>query len=78
MNAHAWSTGITSAASLHLSLASENTRLFEFKPFAVVVQQDLVTEPIWHRDGWAYPVDSPGLGVDVREDVVAKLTVHRS
>jgi L-alanine-DL-glutamate epimerase-like enolase superfamily enzyme len=78
MNAHAWSTAITTAASLHLSLASENTRLFEFKPFEVVGQQDLVAEPIWHRDGWAYPVDSPGLGVEVRENVVEKLTVHRS
>jgi len=78
MNAHAWSTAITTAASLHLSLASENTRLFEFKPFEVVVQQDLVAEPIWHRDGWAYPVDGAGLGVEVREDIVEKLTVHRS
>jgi L-alanine-DL-glutamate epimerase-like enolase superfamily enzyme len=78
MNAHAWSTAITTAASLHLSLASENTRLFEFKPFEVVVQQDLVTEPVWHRDGWAYPVDRPGLGIDVRQNVVDKLTVYRS
>ena len=78
MNAHAWSTAITTAASLHLSLASENTRLFEFKPFEVVVQQDLVAEPIWHRDGWAYPVDGAGLGVEVRENVVEKLTVNRS
>ena len=70
VNAHAWSTAITTAASLHLSLASPNTRLFEFKPFPVVVQDDLVTEKIWHRDGWAYPLDGPGLGIEVREDVV--------
>jgi L-alanine-DL-glutamate epimerase-like enolase superfamily enzyme len=78
INAHAWSTAITTAASLHLSLASENTRLFEFKPFEVVVQQDLITEPVWHRDGWAHPVDRPGLGINVRQDVVEKLTVYRS
>jgi L-alanine-DL-glutamate epimerase-like enolase superfamily enzyme len=78
INAHAWSTAITTAAALHLSLASENTRLFEFKPFEVVVQQDLVTEPVWHRDGWAYPVDRPGFGINVREDVIDKLTVYRS
>jgi L-alanine-DL-glutamate epimerase-like enolase superfamily enzyme len=77
MNAHAWSTAITTAASLHLSLASENTRLFEFKPFEVVVQQDLVTEPVCHRDGWAYPVDRPGRGINVREDGGEKLTVYR-
>jgi len=42
INAHAWSTGITSAASLHLSLASPNTEIFEFKPFDVVVQNELL------------------------------------
>jgi L-alanine-DL-glutamate epimerase-like enolase superfamily enzyme len=78
INAHAWSTAITTAAALHASLASENTRLFEFKPFEVVVQQDLVTEPVWHHDGWAYPVDRPGLGINVRQEVIEKLTVYRS
>ncbi len=73
MNAHAWSTAITTAASLHLSLASPNTEIFEFKPFDVVVQNDLVAEKIWHRDGWAYPIDAPGLGIDVQEDVVRRL-----
>jgi L-alanine-DL-glutamate epimerase-like enolase superfamily enzyme len=33
---------------------------------------------MWHRDGWAYPVDRPGLGINVRQDVVEKLTVYRS
>jgi len=73
VNAHAWSTAITTAASLHLSLASPNAEIFEFKPFDVVVQNDLVTERIWHRDGWAYPLEGPGLGIDVREDVVRRL-----
>ena len=73
INAHAWSTAITSAASLHLSLASPNTEIFEFKPFDVVVQNDLVAERIWHKDGWAYPLEGAGLGIDVQEDVVKKL-----
>lgn len=73
INAHAWSTAITSAASLHLSLASPNTEIFEFKPFGVVVQNDLVAERIWHKDGWAYPLEGAGLGIDVQEDVVERL-----
>ena len=73
INAHAWSTAITTAASLHLSLASPHTEIVEFKPFPVVVQDDLVTEKIWHRDGWAYPLTGPGLGIEVREDVVRRL-----
>ena len=73
INAHAWSTAITTAASLHLSLASPNAELFEFKPFPVVVQDDLVSEKIWHRDGWAYPLEGPGLGIEVQEDVVRRI-----
>jgi len=73
INAHAWSTAITTAASLHLSLASPNAEIFEFKPFPVVVQDELVAEKIWHRDGWAYPPTGPGLGIEVREDVVDRI-----
>jgi L-alanine-DL-glutamate epimerase-like enolase superfamily enzyme len=73
INAHAWSTAITTAASLHLSLASPNAEIFEFKPFPVVVQDDLVSQKIWHRDGWAYPLTGPGLGIEVDEAVVRRI-----
>lgn len=75
INAHAWSTAITTAASLHLSLASPNTEIFEFKPFGVVVQDDLVAEKLWHKDGWAYPIHGPGLGIEVQEAVVKRLAM---
>jgi L-alanine-DL-glutamate epimerase-like enolase superfamily enzyme len=75
VNAHAWSTAITTAASLHLSIASAQTRVFELKPFPVSVQTDLVDEPIWHQDGEVYPPTGPGLGITVREDVVARYSV---
>lgn len=74
VNAHAWSTAVTTAASLHLSLASPNTRLFELKPFEVAVQQDLVADPIWHVDGFVYPIDKPGLGISVNEDLIRQLS----
>ena len=73
INAHAWSTAITTAASLHLSLASPNAEIFEYKPFPVVVQDELVAEKLWHKDGWAYPINVPGLGIEVQEDVVQRL-----
>ena len=73
VNAHAWSTAITTAASLHLSFASPNAEIFELKPFPVVVQDELVAEKIWHADGWMHPLSAPGLGIEVREDVVRGL-----
>ena len=75
INAHAWSTAITTAASLHLSLASPNSEVFEFKPFPVVVQDELVAEKLWHKDGFAYPVHGPGLGIEVQEAVVRRLAM---
>lgn len=75
INAHAWSTAILSAASLHLSIASPNARLFEFKPIPVVVQTDLVDQPILQQDGRAYAPTRPGLGVDVDEQVVKALSL---
>jgi L-alanine-DL-glutamate epimerase-like enolase superfamily enzyme len=77
INAHAWSTAITTAASLHLSLASANSLLFELKPFPVAVQQDLVTNPISQSNGWVTAPQGPGLGIEVREEVVRKYAVPR-
>ncbi|MCW8197106.1 mandelate racemase/muconate lactonizing enzyme family protein [Verminephrobacter aporrectodeae subsp. tuberculatae] len=73
VNAHAWSTAITTAASLHLSLASANARLLELKPFPVAVQQELVAEPVRQMDGFTSPLNGPGLGVEVDEAVVRRL-----
>lgn len=70
-NAHAWSSAIVSAASLAVSFSSPACKLFEFKPLRNPMQHDLVSEPIEHIDGWVYPpIQRPGLGVEIQEDVV--------
>ena len=51
VNAHAWSTAVLTAASLHLSLASPAAILFELKPIPGPMQFDLVEEPFWHEGG---------------------------
>jgi L-alanine-DL-glutamate epimerase-like enolase superfamily enzyme len=73
VNAHAWSTAITTAASLHLSIASPNTRLFELKPFPVTVQQELVAVPVAQAGGFVGAPSGPGLGIEVNEAVVQRL-----
>ncbi|WP_432345589.1 mandelate racemase/muconate lactonizing enzyme family protein [Shinella yambaruensis] len=75
INAHAWSTAILTAASLHLSLASRTARLFELKPFPVVVQNELVEEPIWHAGGEMSAPAGPGLGVTINEAVLNRLVL---
>jgi L-alanine-DL-glutamate epimerase-like enolase superfamily enzyme len=73
VNAHAWSSAIVSAASLAVSFSNLAFKLFEFKPLANPMQNELITEPFTHKDGWVYPpLGKPGLGIEVIEDVVNK------
>jgi L-alanine-DL-glutamate epimerase-like enolase superfamily enzyme len=71
-NAHAWSSAVTSAASLALSASTRRCLLFEFKPIANPMQDELVTEPLRQHDGWAYAPQQPGLGIEVVEEVVRR------
>ncbi len=70
-NAHAWSSGIVSAASLAISFSSPACRLFELKPLRNPMQHEIVENPITHQDGWmAPPTGAPGLGISVIDEVV--------
>jgi L-alanine-DL-glutamate epimerase-like enolase superfamily enzyme len=75
INAHAWSTAVTTAASLQLSLASPNARLLELKPFPVSVQTELVDTPIVQKGGSIAALEGPGLGITVNEELVRRLAL---
>lgn len=70
LNAHAWSSAIVTAASLACSLASPAAGVFEFKPLRGPMQHELVRNPIGPVGGWAVPLDGPGLGIEVVDEVV--------
>ncbi len=71
-NAHAWSSAIITAASLALSAVSDRCLVFEMKPLPNPMQDELVATPFKQQDGWIEVPMSPGLGVEVREDIVEK------
>lgn len=71
-NAHAWSSAIVTAASLALSASSARCLLFELKPLENPMQNELVTEPFWHENGYISAPTGPGLGIEVIESVVEK------
>ena len=75
INAHAWSTAVLTAASLHLSLASPAAILFELKPIPGPMQFDLIEEPIWHRNGLVTAPERPGHGAEPKPDVLARYRV---
>lgn len=72
MDPHSWSTAINTAASIHVAIANKNSNIFELKPIENPMQHELVTNPITHTDGWIYPLDGPGLGVEVIVEFVHK------
>jgi L-alanine-DL-glutamate epimerase-like enolase superfamily enzyme len=71
-NAHAWSSALDTAASLHLAAASPNVRVLELKPLPSPMQHELVRNPIEMRAGWVDVLDAPGLGVEVDEAAVQR------
>jgi L-alanine-DL-glutamate epimerase-like enolase superfamily enzyme len=71
-NAHAWSSAITTAASVALSASTNRCLVFELKPLENPMQHELVDTPFTHTDGWLTISDAPGLGIDVDETVVQK------
>jgi len=71
-NAHAWSSAIITAASLALSAISDRCLVFEMKPLPNPMQDELVATPFKQKGGWIDVPTAPGLGVEVREDVIEK------
>ena len=71
-NAHAWSSAIVTAASLALSLTTSRVLVFELKAEENPMQHELVEHPIVQTGGWVEGLDSPGLGIEVREAVVER------
>jgi len=71
-NAHAWSSGVITAASLALSASTPRCLLFEMKPLTNPMQHELVKNPFTHDKGWVTVPREPGLGVEVDEQILQK------
>jgi len=69
---HSWSSAINTAAALHLYTASSNGVNFELKPNPSPMQYELVTNPIEQNNGYVEPLEGPGLGIEIVEEVIEK------
>jgi L-alanine-DL-glutamate epimerase-like enolase superfamily enzyme len=69
-NAHAWSSAVTTAASLALSGSTNRCLLFEMKPIVNPMHDELITHPFAHDHGVITIPDGPGLGIEVIESVL--------
>ncbi|MGQ9697220.1 MAG: D-galactonate dehydratase family protein [Armatimonadota bacterium] len=68
---------IGQAAAVHLSIAVSNFGILEWVSFPDVVHQVMPGGCIF-RDGYAYPLESPGLGVDINEAEAEKHPYQRA
>ena len=71
-NSHAWSSAVNTAASIALSASTPRCLLQELKPDENPMQHELVEEPFVNRDGFVAVPSAPGLGVEVREEVLRR------
>jgi L-alanine-DL-glutamate epimerase-like enolase superfamily enzyme len=71
-NAHAWSSAITTAASIALSASTDRCMVFEQKPIRNPMQDELVEQPFAQLNGAIGVPTGPGLGVTVIESVLEK------
>jgi len=71
---HTWSGALNTAASVHLLAISTHADCMDFKPHESPMQHELVTDPWVQKEGYLEVRSKPGLGVEVREEVVNKYT----
>ena len=72
---HCFSTGILSAASLHLLANQPEMDLIECSEEGSPLNTDLVRPALRAVDGYIEVPDQPGLGVELDEDIVSRFRV---
>jgi mannonate dehydratase len=63
------------AANIHLDLALPNFGIQEFTSLDGALEEVFPGAPTM-RDGYLYPGEGPGLGIDVDEELARKYPVH--
>jgi L-alanine-DL-glutamate epimerase-like enolase superfamily enzyme len=69
------------AANIHVSFASPNTLILEtVRAYLNGFYQEIIADPLPIRQGFAYPMTGPGLGVEFHPALLARpdLTRRRS
>lgn len=71
-SAHTWSSALNTAASVHLMANSTHGVTADFKPHESPMQHELVADPWVQEEGYLEVREKPGLGVEVKEEIVEK------
>ncbi len=63
---------VATAASLNALITMPNALILEFWLDAETVRHDLITEYFRLKDGYIYPSNKPGLGIEINEEALTK------
>ncbi|THF77124.1 mandelate racemase/muconate lactonizing enzyme family protein [Cohnella fermenti] len=75
---HAWTSDVLTAASLHLNSYQQHPVFQEFCTNDTPLSRDLVVNPLrLEPDGHLQVPSSPGLGVELNEEVVQRYTIDK-
>lgn len=75
---HAWTSDILTAVSLHLNAYQKNAVYQEFCTNDTPLSRDLVLNPLkLDSEGYLSVPSSPGIGVELNEEVVQKYTIEK-
>ncbi len=70
VSAHTWSSALNTAASLHLLATTQHSAGMDFKPHESPLQHDMIGNPWVQENGYLTVREEPGLGVEIKEEVV--------
>lgn len=84
VNPHVWGSAVAQAASLHLlaSLPDAHHSLFARQPILEYDQSDhpfrreLTTTPLEMHGGWVTVPEAPGLGIEIRRDILQRFRTN--
>ena len=74
---HAWKSGILVAATLHFAATLPEIPFVEYTMAASPLRRDLVRTDVRVAGGTAHIPDTPGLGIELNEEIVARYRTDR-
>ena len=69
---HNYSSGVGTAATLHLMSAMPDTELLEFDPTGTAIYEEMFLEPLEIANGQVKVPTGPGLGVELTPEIIDK------
>jgi L-alanine-DL-glutamate epimerase-like enolase superfamily enzyme len=74
---HAWGAGGSFMQNIHCGFACANTCIFEIAPNYGGLHSDIIGDSFLIKDGYVYPPEKPGLGIELNDTIKQKYPFER-